>query len=312
MTDSLVNRGVAEVGHDCGRSDLPIMVVGVARGGTSMVAGVLSALGVFMGDRASAPVYEDVRLAEAFEKGDSLLAARIASEYTARGQQWGWKRPSSVNYLDRLEQAAGPARYIFVFKDVFSIANRNSISMLADILPGISSALVEYGKMIEFLRRSNRQTLLVSYDKAMRYPQEFVRSVAEFCGINLTDELERSAVAVINPEPEQYLDMSRTTKAQGRLGGVANRNTVFGWARNFYSRTPVTVDILVNDRIAGSVVADRHRPDLETRFGQNCAFRFELPPGVSLESGDLLRARVKNEVRDLENCPLRVGSETGT
>src|SRR5690606_35983563 len=104
MVEELINKGVTEVGHNTGGmcadgKPRPVVVVGTARGGTSMIAGALHHLGVFTGDKSHPPVYEDVRLAAAFEAGDLAEARKIAAEYSQRGSRRAWKRPSSINYL---------------------------------------------------------------------------------------------------------------------------------------------------------------------------------------------------------------------
>ena len=57
-----------------------VVVLGVARGGTTMVASVLQSLGVFMGDKLG-PVLEDVTLSRAVESRDiQQLKELVASE----------------------------------------------------------------------------------------------------------------------------------------------------------------------------------------------------------------------------------------
>lgn len=47
--NALINKGVVVVGNPKSDKTSPIIVIGTARGGTSMVAGVLARLGVYMG-----------------------------------------------------------------------------------------------------------------------------------------------------------------------------------------------------------------------------------------------------------------------
>src|SRR5690606_39609224 len=136
MSDALVNKGITIVGVHKSETK-PITVIGTARGGTSMIAGVLTKLGVFMGDRALPPVFEDMKLSEAMESKDLKKAQRIVAKYNEKHAKWGWKRPSSIEYLDEVDNVLLSPAYIFVFKDVFSIAQRNSISMLSEVLPGM-------------------------------------------------------------------------------------------------------------------------------------------------------------------------------
>lgn len=145
MSESLINKGVAVVGSPQ-RDHAPIVVVGVARGGTSMVAGSLAHLGIFMGAQSSAPVFEDVRLSTLFEQKDFEGVQALAEQYTQKHGLWGWKRPSSVEYLDDVDRLLNQPRYIFVYKDIMSIAQRNAISMLSELVSGMERPVRQYKK----------------------------------------------------------------------------------------------------------------------------------------------------------------------
>lgn len=306
MSDALVNKGMLITGQAPADGERkPIVVIGAARGGTSMVAGALAKLGVFMGNQAVPPVYEDVRLAECFEQRDFEAARAIADEYSGQHPRWGWKRPSAIDYLADVDRVLDHPEYIFIYKDVFSIAQRNAISMLSDFLPSMDRAIAQYAKSAAFLREYQPWAMLVSYDKTASNADEFVDMLIRFAGLSPSEDQRRAAVDFVRPNPEDYLDASRITKAQGRLGGVAGR-VVFGWARYVYRREAAEVQLFLNDQPIGAVVADQERPDLKARFNQNCAYKYTLPPDLSLNAGDVLRARVSNEVRDLENSPLVV------
>lgn len=302
MSESLTNKGLSVIGNPSDARSRALVVVGTARGGTSMVAGSLAQLGIFMGDGAKAPVYEDLRLSTPFERQDFSEVDAIAAEYSQKHELWGWKRPWSIDHLDDVHKVLKAPRYVFIYKDVMSIAQRNAISMLSDILPGMERSLQQYGKTVAFLRARPVRAMMVSYEKAMADPANFVQELARFCQVEPEAHRLEAARAFIQPNPEHYLDLSRITKAQGRLGGVANRK-IYGWARWLHSKGAASVDLFVNGEKIASVVANKPRPDLMQRFNQPCAFNFELPEGLALKSGDVLRARVVNEVRDLENSP---------
>jgi hypothetical protein len=302
MAEALINKGVAAVGQP--RSDdAPIVVIGTGRGGTSMLAGALAKLGVFMGERAYPPVYEDVGLSEAFEEKDYRQVSRIASAYNKSYPRWGWKRPSAIAYLDDVERLLPEPSYVFIFKDIFSIAQRNSISMLSEFLPVMERVLDQYSLALKFLRENTPPALMVSYDKAVSYPDHLIDTLIHTYKINATEEQRAQAIEFIRPNPKDYLDASRVTKAHGRLGGVRHRK-IFGWARYVHTENPAEVEIFVNDHSLGVITADHSRKDLIERFGEPCAFFFELPEDILIKSGDFIRARVVNEVEDLDNSPL--------
>lgn len=304
MAEALVNRGIAVVGSPA-QEKMPIIVCGVARGGTSMIAGALAELGVFMGDQAAPPVFEDTLLASAMETSNFTTALSIASKYSADHGRWGWKRPSSINYLDKVDNVFGEVAYIFVYKDIFSIAKRNAISMLEEILPMMQMSLDQYGKSLDFLNKKHPYAMLVSYDKAVAYPEHFIEKLVEFCQLTPSEAQKKRSIDFITPEPMNYLEESRIMRTQGCLDGMSGR-LIFGWAKYVFKKAPPIVDILLNDVVVGTVVADSSRPDIDEKLGVPCAFFFDLPNNILLKQGDRLRARVQDEIRDLKGSDFEV------
>jgi len=303
MSNTLINNGVVVIGNaDLAKTNATV-VVGTARGGTSMVAGAMVKLGINMGDQATSPVFEDIKLSESFEQNNLADALSIVQEYSKAHKQWGWKRPSSIDLLSEVEQVFGTPRYIFIYKDILSIANRNSISMLADLLPGMHQALAQYAKTLDFLRSRPCYAMMISYEKVMNNPSNFINELIHFLNIEPTGDQVQGALDFIVPNPAGYLDASRITKADGRLDGFSGRK-VYGWARLVHSKKHATVEIYINDIRIGLVDANVPRQDLLDIYGENCAFEYEIPLELSVFDGDVIRARVSNEVCDLENSRL--------
>lgn len=103
------------------------VVIGVARSGTSIFAGALYHLEVFMGN-AQAPVYEDLRLSLAYEKQSKEKFEAVVADYNAEHDVWAWQRPSALNSLPKITKKLCNPHFIFVFRDCLSVANPNVIS----------------------------------------------------------------------------------------------------------------------------------------------------------------------------------------
>lgn len=304
MFDSLINKGVVSLEGRGGSSDNRLVVVGCARGGTSMVAGALHHLGVFMGRRAVAPVFEDVALAELFEAQEEGTAIdQLVADYDRRAAVWGWKRPSTVNYLPRVDEHFVRPLYVFVFKDLLSIANRNTLSMSSEVLPGMRRALEEYRNALDFIDRYQPRSLLVSYDKVMSYPGEFVDALIHFAGLTVDQQVRQKTVDFIRPNPSDYLDMSREGKSVGCVD-FCDRKAVRGWARYLYNKRVAPVEVYVNDVLQGVALSENPRADLLKKFDQNCAFQFLF--GQPISAGDKVRVKVKDEIYDLRSSPVSV------
>ncbi len=304
MIEKLINKGIKVIGNNDLEMPRQIVVIGTARGGTSMVAGVLAKLGLFMGDKAVPPVFEDVHLSELIESGDDVATLIAINAYKDKYKKFGWKRPSSIDNLDKVNEIFDRPKNIFIFKDIFSIANRNSISMDSDTIQGMENALNQYSKVISFIKKNEPDAMLVSYEKVMMNREEFVRQLDGFCNLDASENSVLNAIGFIDPIPADYLESSRINKAQGRLGGVHNKKIIFGWARYVYKKEPATVEIFINDSFIGATIANKDRADLRGKFNQACAYSYDVPDDLTIKKSDVVTARVKGEIRELDNSPV--------
>lgn len=302
--DTLVNRGFHVIRACPDQPTKTIIVLGVARGGTSMIAAVLDKLGVFMGD-AIAPVFEDRALSVAVEKRDKAKIERIISERNGRFPVWGWKRPSSINHIGKLEARFRNPVYVVVFRDVFSIANRNRLSVSADVLDNMRRSLDQYAKLTDFIGESTAPCMLVSYDKALAHRQAFVEHLAQFVGTEDPRSI-RAAIECIRADSPKYLDATRNTKSLGRLQEV-RADRVSGWARRHRRNAPpVEVRLLINGAEAMRTKANELRRNVKANDDNvvtKCGFSFRLEHLSLLQDGDEVRVRVVGDVRELKNSP---------
>jgi hypothetical protein len=282
-----------------------VVVLGAARGGTSMIASVLDALGVFMGSALSA-VYEDVEMARAMEAGDTASVAAVVEARNAAHAVWGFKRPSAAHYIQTYESQLRHPRYVVVFRDIFAIANRNRISTSADVRASLDDALVSYQQLVDFVGSTGAPVLLVSYEKMIAKVEACVARIAAFVGVDDPDRLA-AAVARVEPEPADYLDQSRSRRGLGRIDQASNRR-VRGWAVMLGSADPVQVSLRVNGREVAVLPATVPRPDLveQKRHPTGlCGFDHSFVP--PLADGDEVSVRIVGEVFDLRHSPWRVG-----
>lgn len=163
--ETLTNKGIVIARSSSKHPQKTIVVVGVARGGTSIVSGTLHHLGVFMGN-ANSPVYEDLRISLAFEKQSDEKFEHVIQAYNRNYDTWAWKRPSTLHSLPRIARKVRNPHFIFVFRDILSVANRNTISMSKNMGDGLKCALEDYSKIIKFINKSNHPALLISSEKS--------------------------------------------------------------------------------------------------------------------------------------------------
>lgn len=98
------------------------VVLGVPRGGTSMMAGLLKVLGVFMG-KDDGPQHED----PAFREETSIRDKKEAIlEYNGKYEKWGWKLPNSIYYYANIQKHLINPVFITVYRNPMTVALSSS------------------------------------------------------------------------------------------------------------------------------------------------------------------------------------------
>lgn len=278
-----------------------IVVVGVARGGTSAVAASLVGLGVHMGDDINSANYEDKKIISSIpNRGRNLLSlnawnnfSSIAEEYSNSHQRWGFKYPSIHSHLYKINKLLNKPRYIFVYRDIFSISNRRSEVFSNDSqVEAMQNSLRLYKNIMEFIQREQPYSLLVSYEKILTNTEGYLSTLSNFCDLSPSDEALKHTASLIMPSPDSYESWSKNHKQSQDLNSTsfrgrvhkADRKTINGWACNLKNDDPVTVEIYVNDKLHGQVLSDKKRPKLfenGVTNTQNVGFNYsfsEKPP----------------------------------
>lgn len=173
-----------------------VVVLGAFRGGTSLVARVLKALGVFMGAEFAHPdreydTVEDAEFQRLLHRRDLLTRAEIVpsdfradeiaslreliAERNARHDLWGWKYPGSVVWCLHagIERYLRNPHFVTVFRDPLAVFQHE----LDKDRAGASGPRrrdgrsfewtgLQYRRLIEHVARSGAPHLLISYERA--------------------------------------------------------------------------------------------------------------------------------------------------
>ncbi|MFQ5575925.1 MAG: hypothetical protein ACE5G8_02935 [Anaerolineae bacterium] len=312
-SEELINKGIILRGKQPPNSHSKprtIIVLGVARGGTSLVAGALHHLGLYMGKTAVPPVFEDMTFDDALAARKPAALQKILSEYNAQHKIWGLKRPdATLKQIDKVHRHFRNPIYVAIFRDVLSIAKRDEISMHIDPMPRLIKALDHYQKLLLFLRKKNPPCLMVSYSKALEHKEFFLEQLIDFCGLQPGREQLAAASQFIKPNPQFYLRVSRVTLTAGRLETVS-KHRISGWAKYVHlprrAKAP-QVALYIDDTLVaqtnskkGAEPAGADAPD--------DAFTFEFTgfnPAL-IRPGAVVRVKVVDDVLDLQNSPYTV------
>jgi len=275
------------------------VILGVARGGTTLVAAILQALGVYMGDRLG-PVLEDTALSEAIEGADLATLDDLIAARNRRFRVWGWKRPAALRTADTWQPRLRHPHIIAVYRDPFAIANRNRISMLGNPLQGIRRANRELRNLTDFIAASELPLLVCSYEKAMLSPNSFIPAVDRFLGLGAEARWPRARSAV--GTNDSYLRTTRITESEGYVDVITSEHCA-GWA--CYTRRPhhtARVIVSVNGRPVGATEANSLRNDVrDAGFHPTgeCGFEFHWPEGEVPGAGDQVEVWVEGDIAPL-------------
>ncbi len=177
-----------------------ILVTGHFRGGTSMVAGILRMLGLFLGDRIERGNNEDLEFKDA---PVSAIRARIR-ERDAAHHVWGFKYPGVfLTGAEWIDEVRNPI-VVCIMRDLLACAQSEVFNrQFADELDALRSKCDHQTKLMQFLevvKARRRPFMLISYERALQHPRDVVDSLAAFAGLDAPEETRRNAADFVTPE----------------------------------------------------------------------------------------------------------------
>lgn len=265
MTD-LLNRGMIVLndrdGDAASGRESTIIVTGVARGGTSMLAQGLENLGLFLGDLRDPVVVEDREILVTLQNFDMDRLEGIIADRNQRFAKWGFKVPNLHNFLAPTDawRFRNP-RYVVVFRDPLAVARRMELSTHQEAAESIREAGAELMKLTSYVCALAAPTLLISYEKALRNAEHLIEMMIAFCGLRPTDEQRLAALENIIPDNTAYIWATQTVF----LGAIDNieGNTLRGWCCYRDSADVVEVEVFADDKRIGIFSAEDYRADLK-------------------------------------------------
>lgn len=307
------NSGVVTLNANADRKAKTVIVLGVPRGGTSMVAGILSNLGIFMGETENlAPFYENVELGRSFRTGDKNKVKAVIGKNNQLYSLWGIKIfPKKIHYWFKYRALFSDVVYVVVFRDILAIAKRNVISMNEHYLKEMfKAAFINFG-LLTLISLTKKPALLLSYEKALLFPEGVVADLSKF--LNIADEEKiTAAIEFIKPSPVDYRIRSTTTAKLntelayfGYLDSVA-KDKIIGWVLSLENRNEMAVELFINGKLESVTIANLMREDVKKAnndFHANCGFEFNFSESDYLKSGDCIEVRIAKQNIHLINSP---------
>jgi hypothetical protein len=302
-TEPLINYGFVRLNDTPQQDTATIIVVGLPRSGTSMVAQVLKELGVFMGRLIDNVVFEDHEMADALEPGKEHRLVNLIAGRNAQHRIWGFKRPEAYKQLPNVCAACRNPRVILTFRDILAISLRNNISMQLDPIQSLPRLAREYEALAATIRRLSVPCLLLSYEKAIQFPEKVVGEIADFCGLKVSEKMLEQGAAVIDNGNPQYVQATRL-QYQGFVGRFID-GQLRGWVKaHKRDQLRVNVELELGGKVVQRTCADLYRPDVEQAgFGDGkYGFVFLISDDVSRDS--IVNVRVANSTIPVKNSGL--------
>jgi hypothetical protein len=185
-----------------------VLVLGIPRGGTSVVAGICHMLGVEMGididpSNMEDKIFHQLLMNEHFPEGLADYFADLRRDRKIAGV----KNPVIVDFLPTIWSLVPEPILVFVTRDVFAAAQREE-STGRDFLETLQAAVQRKYTILDFVRQSDAPLLVITYERLMENPHAAVASLGEFLLGNEANSLIDEIVKLVVPHADMPNDVN--------------------------------------------------------------------------------------------------------
>ncbi len=164
------------------------VVFGNFRGGTSMVAKTLTALGVFMGYRKGPGNEEDLD----FQGCEVEQLIQLIESRNKSHNIWGWKYPNSIIHVDSFHSHLINPHYICIFRDPVAVALSEQRRAGQPFNQMLNRTIKRNKQMMDFFRlEMTDKILLLSYEHCVTRTDQFAQQVVEFVGLGVPSDVSK-------------------------------------------------------------------------------------------------------------------------
>ena len=170
------------------------IVLGVPRGGTSMMAGFLRILGIDMGDRIKPDKHEDLDI---LWKDQNNLVKKI-KEYNSRKKIWGFKEPNMATTIYRIKNFFINPHYIIIKRNpeesIKSDLRRNKNTTRQFV----ENRNLLLRQSIEKIKYTTNNYIELAYEDFIYNPGPNLKKLMQFVGVD-DDGLKQKCLDFIKP-----------------------------------------------------------------------------------------------------------------
>lgn len=273
-----------------------VVVLGTARGGTTMMAGVLVRLGVEFGDRMN-DYGEDIdvdRIVMRLRSVPLSLALpwarremrKLIEERHAEWGNWGFKMPFLTARLSQLAGCFPAARYVFVVRNPMAVALSAERNSGLPVDQRIMETARDQHRTMRFLIENRLPFAAVSYEAMVGKPEAACTALAEALGTEPSKERLAAAAGFIRPRSGYAL----TKRLHGCIDTI-DRTGAMGWVFDTVEPSrALTVTARCGTRVLDECEANAERTDVARATGHptgRCGFRLTWPEENAPSSDDV-------------------------
>ena len=261
-----------------------------------------------MGEFLHDVVHEDAQILEFLRSRDMHLLKRLIEQRNAKYDQWGFKVPNLHAFLQCSELALFRNPHMIVmYRDPVAIAVRNALSEHLVERATLLSATNAMDSLAHFVDRAQCPVLMLSYEKALSFPNIVIDAVLEFCGVKVEQDVRNRLFLHVQPNRAEYL-AAATRHFAGYVDGILE-GQLRGWCVQVGRVEPVQLSLFADEQLVASFRADKYREDLAAGgVGNGChGFSVNLST-LRLKGSTIIRIKVRDRVLELENSGKRLDS----
>lgn len=230
------------------RAQKTVVVLGAARSGTSVTAGILASLGVDMGptggpDRSNPRgSFEDRDFAdlhkEIFERAgggknywdppspESILA--LKDEFASKIQDlsrrkskvktvWGWKHPRTMLTAELFLPYLNDPHFVVVFRNPVgtagsSVKHTEKYRDRVHFLEALKLTNFYYGEILKFFEKHpTLPKIFVAFEDVVADPLREARKLAEFLGLEMSEETTQDIHRLVIPREKVAIERKKAT-----------------------------------------------------------------------------------------------------
>jgi hypothetical protein len=265
------------------------VVCGSSRGGTSAIAYAMIRGGIDLG--SDLPInLEDPEVLSHID-GEKLNEDALSQIIAARsGRTWGFKVPDAAFHLPWFANHAENPIFVVILRSPLAVANSiiNREPSFSKDKTGFAVAfrhpLKFFGAISSALPKLNAPFILMDYEGLHYRSDVFLDELYDLLGIDCEDRKE----VATELSKSDYKALPSTSKIEGFVDRL-NDSEIRGWARRLGASVPLRIEIVHNNVVVNSCIANLPREDLTNAGKGDCAFKIDTPASIPISE---IRARI--------------------